>query len=88
MAWSGLLSNFAAGVFLVLLQPFKVGDFATVGGVTGTVHEVGISVPTIDTPDNVRTVVANNKIFSDNIQNFSAKSLPPCRAGSAASAIC
>src|SRR5690242_14266568 len=36
-AWSGLLSNFAAGIFLVLLRPFKVGDFVTAGGVTGTI---------------------------------------------------
>ena len=41
LAWSGLLSNFAAGVFLVILQPLKVGDFVTAGGITGTVHEVG-----------------------------------------------
>jgi small conductance mechanosensitive channel len=72
MAWSGLLSNFAGGVFLVLLQPFKVGDFISAGGVTGTVKEIGLFATTIDTPDNVMTVVGNNKIFSDNIQNFSA----------------
>jgi small conductance mechanosensitive channel len=71
MAWSGLLANFAAGVFLVIFQPFKAGDFVTVGGVTGTIEAVGLFVTTIDTPDNVRTIVANNKIFSDNIQNFS-----------------
>jgi len=72
MAWSGLLSNFAAGVFLVIFQPFKVGDFITAGGVTGTVQEVGLFVTIINTLDNVRTVVGNNKIFADNIQNFSA----------------
>src|SRR4051795_12415136 len=44
MAWSGLLSNFAAGVFLIILQPFKVGDFVTVGGITGTVEEIGLFV--------------------------------------------
>jgi small conductance mechanosensitive channel len=71
MAWSGLLSNFAAGVFLVILQPFKVGDFVVAGGVTGTVDEVGLFVSIINTPDNVRTFVGNTKIFSDNIQNFS-----------------
>jgi len=71
MAWSGLLSNFAAGVFLIIFQPFKVGDFVTAGGVTGTVEEVGIFVTSINTPDNVRTVVGNNKIFGDNIQNYS-----------------
>ena len=71
LAWSGLLSNFAAGVFLVILQPFKVGDFVVVGGVMGTVHEIGLFVTSIDTLDNVRTIVGNGKIFSDTIQNFS-----------------
>ena len=71
-AWGGLLSNFAAGIFLVVLRPFKVGDFISAGGITGTVEEVGLFVTTIDTPDNVRTFVGNNKLFSDNIQNFSA----------------
>lgn len=71
-AWGGLLGNFAAGAFLLVLRPFKVGDFITAGGITGTVHEVGLFVTTFDTPDNVRTYVGNNKIFSDTIQNFTA----------------
>jgi small conductance mechanosensitive channel len=69
-AWGGLLSNFAAGIFLVVLRPFKVGDFISAGGTTGTVEEVGLFVTKIDTPDNVCTYVGNNKLFSDNIQNF------------------
>ena len=72
MAWSGLLANFAAGAFLVILRPFKAGDFISAGGVVGTVEEVGLFVTTLHTPDNVRTFVGNNKIFSDTIQNFSA----------------
>jgi small conductance mechanosensitive channel len=72
MAWSGLLSNFAAGVFLIVLQPFKVKDFVVAGGVTGTVEEVGLFVTTINTPDNIRTMVGNAKIFGDVIQNFSS----------------
>ncbi|MFN8626899.1 MAG: mechanosensitive ion channel family protein [Candidatus Binatia bacterium] len=72
VAWSGLLSNFAAGAFLVVLRPFKVGDFVTVASITGTVREIGLFATTLDTPDNVRTVVGNGKIFSDTIQNFSA----------------
>src|ERR1700752_4086038 len=44
MAWSGLLSNFAAGVFLIILQPFRVGDFVVAGGIMGTVVEVGLFV--------------------------------------------
>ncbi len=41
-AWSGMLGNFAAGAFMLVLRPFKVGDFVSVGGVTGTVHELGL----------------------------------------------
>jgi small conductance mechanosensitive channel len=70
-AWGGLLSNFAAGIFLVVLRPFKVGDFISAGGAIGTVEEVGLFVTRIHTPDNVCTYVGNNKLFSDNIQNFS-----------------
>lgn len=72
MAWSGLLANFAAGAFLVFLRPFRVGDFVTAGGVTGTVEAIGLFGTTINTPDNVLTIVGNNKVFSDTIQNFSA----------------
>jgi small conductance mechanosensitive channel len=71
MAWSGLLANFAAGVFLIILQPFKVGDFVIAGGVMGTVEEVGLFVTSINTLDNVRNIVGNAKIFGDVIQNFS-----------------
>lgn len=72
VAWGGLLANFAAGAFLVLLRPFKVGDAVSAGGVAGTVESVGLFATVINTPDNVRTIVGNNKIFSDTIQNFSA----------------
>jgi len=71
VAWGGLLSNFAAGAFLVFLRPFKVGDFVTAGGVTGTVDAVGLFGTVINTPDNVHTIIGNSKIFSDTIQNFS-----------------
>jgi small conductance mechanosensitive channel len=69
-AWGGLLANLAAGAFLVFLKPFKIGDLISAAGVLGTVKEVGLFVTTLDTLDNVRTYVGNNKIFSDNIQNF------------------
>ncbi len=70
-AWSGLLGNFAAGAFILILRPFKVGDFVSVGGVVGTVRELGLFATTIVTPDNVMTIVGNGKIFADSIQNFS-----------------
>jgi small conductance mechanosensitive channel len=72
MAWSGLLSNFAAGAFLIVLRPFKVGDFVTAGGVTGTVKEIGLFATSLNTPDNVVTIVGNGKIFADTIQNYTA----------------
>lgn len=72
-AWSGMLGNFAAGLFLQVLRPYKVGDFINAGGVTGTVTELGLFATTLITPDNVNTIVGNNKIFSDNIQNYSTQ---------------
>ena len=71
LAWSGLLANFAAGAFMIVLRPIKVGDFVTVAGVTGTVKEIGLFVTAVNTLDNVVTIVGNNKIFADTIQNFS-----------------
>lgn len=71
-AWSGLLSNFAAGLFLLTFRPFKVGDDIAAAGLTGTVREIGLFVTAIDTPDHVLTYVGNNKLFADNVQNFSA----------------
>lgn len=72
LAWSGLLANLAAGVFLIILRPFKVGDFISAGGIIGTVTEIGLFATTIDTMDNIQTIVGNNKILSDNIQNFTS----------------
>lgn len=71
-AWSGMLGNFAAGAFMLVLRPFKVGDFVSIGGITGTVHELGLFGTTIVTPDNVMTLVGNGKVFGDTVQNFSA----------------
>lgn len=70
-AWGGLLANFAAGIFLMVLRPFRVGDMVSAGGVTGDVREIGLFATAIDTLDNIRVYVGNNKIFSDSIQNFS-----------------
>jgi small conductance mechanosensitive channel len=71
-AWSGLLSNFAAGVFLIMFKPFKVGDFVTAGGTTGTVTEIGMFATTINTLENVKTIVGNGSISGATIQNFTA----------------
>jgi small conductance mechanosensitive channel len=70
-AWGGLLTHFAAGVFMQVLRPYKVGDWVTAGGVTGMVKELGLFGTTIITGDNVTTIVGNNTVFSGVIQNFS-----------------
>jgi small conductance mechanosensitive channel len=70
-AWGGLLSNFAAGVFILVLRPFKVGDYVLAGDVEGTVRMIGLFNTTIDTPDNVQTFVGNGKIMGGTIKNFS-----------------
>jgi len=72
VAWSGLLANLAAGTFLVVLRPFKVGDDVSAAGVTGTVQSIGLFGTVIITPDNVMTIVGNNRIFSETIHNYSA----------------
>ena len=71
-AWAGLLSNFAAGVFLIALRPFRAGDHVKVaGGVEGTVTDVGLFATTLVTGDNVATFVGNAKILGDIVQNWS-----------------
>lgn len=73
MAWSGMLGNFAAGVFLQLFRPVAMGDFVTGGGVTGTVEDVGMFATTILSPDNVHHIVPNAKFFGDTIANYSTQ---------------
>jgi small conductance mechanosensitive channel len=70
-AWGGLLQHFAAGVFLQVLRPYRVGDQVIVGGVNGTVRELGLFGTTLVTADNVTATIGNNKVLSDTIQNFS-----------------
>jgi small conductance mechanosensitive channel len=62
-----VIGKFCSREFLVLLRPFKVADFVTAAGVTGTIEFIGLFGTTINTPDNVQTIIGNNKILSDNI---------------------
>jgi small conductance mechanosensitive channel len=71
-AWSGLLSNFAAGAFLVVLRPFKVGDNVTTAGITGIITEIGLFTTTMLTPDNVRTFIGNSKVLGSILRNYHA----------------
>ncbi|MBI4846068.1 MAG: mechanosensitive ion channel [Candidatus Omnitrophica bacterium] len=71
LALQGSLSNFAAGVMLVIFKPFKIGDFIQAGGEMGTVKEIQIFNTIIHAPDNRLVIVPNSKVTSDNITNFS-----------------
>lgn len=71
LALQGSLSNFAAGVLLVSLRPFKVGEYTEMGGMAGTVEEVHIFSTTLRTVDNKSVVMPNGKIISGDIINYS-----------------
>lgn len=67
------LSNFAAGVMLLVFRPFKAGNFVEAGGASGTVKSIGIFTTLMTTPDNKEIIIPNGAIYGDNITNFSAK---------------
>ena len=69
-ALQGSLSNFASGVMLLVFRPFKVGDYVTAGGVSGTVKHIELFTTTMATPDNVKIIIPNSKVFGDTIHNF------------------
>jgi len=69
-ALQGSLSNFAAGVLILLLRPFKVGDFVEVAGLKGSVKDIQLFTTVLATPDNVKVLVPNSKIFGDTIKNY------------------
>jgi small conductance mechanosensitive channel len=75
LALQGSLSNFAAGVLMIIFRPFKLGDFVEGGGVAGVVRAIHIFTTTLTTPDNKRVIVPNSKIMGDNIINYSAEGI-------------
>ena len=73
LALQGSLSNFAAGVLMIIFKPLKVGDFVDAGGAMGVVQEVGIFTTTIKPPDNKKIIVPNSNVMGGNIVNYSAE---------------
>ncbi|MEL5849338.1 MAG: mechanosensitive ion channel family protein [Candidatus Igneacidithiobacillus chanchocoensis] len=71
LAWSGLLANFAAGIFLIVLRPYRVGDFVQIQDTMGTVEEIGLFFTAINTLNNDRIYHGNNKVLSGTIENYS-----------------
>lgn len=72
LAMQGSLSNFAAGVLIVLFRHYRVGDYIEAAGIAGTVAEVQILTTTLKTPDNKTIIVPNSKIMGNIITNYSA----------------
>jgi small conductance mechanosensitive channel len=72
LALQGTLSNFAAGVMLLIFRPFRVGDYVEVAGTAGSVQEVGIFSSVLHTPDNVKITIPNSAVYGDTITNYSA----------------
>ena len=71
LALQGTLSNVAAGLMLVFLRPFKIGDWIEAAGMSGSVREIGLFTTIIDTFDNVFISVPNSAIWSSSIVNHS-----------------
>jgi small conductance mechanosensitive channel len=71
-AMQGSLSNFAAGVLILVLRPFRIGDFIMGAGEAGAVKEISLFTTVLATPDNVKIMVPNGKLFGDVIKNVTA----------------
>jgi small conductance mechanosensitive channel len=70
LAFQGTLSNFAAGILMLVFRPFKVGDLVVAGGITARVQEIDLFHTIVDTPDNRRLIIPNNSISSNTIENI------------------
>jgi small conductance mechanosensitive channel len=73
LALQGSLSNFAAGVLIVLFRPYRVGDYVEAAGIGGTVEAVQILTTSFRTPDNKQIIVPNSQVMGSVITNYSAK---------------
>jgi small conductance mechanosensitive channel len=71
LALQGTLSNVAAGVMLLFLRPFRVGETITVNNITGTVHEIGLFQTELVTPDGLYVAMPNSMLFSGVVINTS-----------------
>lgn len=72
LAMQGTLSNFSSGVMLLVFRPFQVGDYVEAGDTAGSVEEIGMFSTSLNTPDNVRILVPNSKVYGSTIKNYAA----------------
>ncbi len=71
LALQGSLSNFAGGVLILLLKPFKVGDFIEGAGYSGTVREIQVFYTYLTTPSNQEIIIPNAQLSNNSVQNYS-----------------
>ncbi|MCM1504332.1 MAG: mechanosensitive ion channel [Muribaculum sp.] len=71
LALSGTLQNFAGGVLILLLKPYKIGDYIEAQGYAGTVNEIQIFSTIINTPDNKQIIIPNGGLSTGSINNYS-----------------
>ncbi|BDR80071.1 mechanosensitive ion channel protein MscS [Clostridium tetani] len=72
LALQGSLSNFAGGVLILILKPFKVGDYIEAAGHSGTVSEIQVFYTILNTPDNKKVIIPNSNISNGSVTNYSA----------------
>ncbi|MGB3342932.1 MAG: mechanosensitive ion channel domain-containing protein [Aequorivita sp.] len=75
LSLQGSLANFAGGILILLLKPFKVGDFISAQGIDGTVKEISIFNTKLTTFGNQRAIIPNGKLSNDNIINYSSEGI-------------
>jgi small conductance mechanosensitive channel len=73
LALQGSLSNFAAGILIVVFRPFKVGDYVEFAGMGGVIQRIHLLSTTLITPDNRTIIAPNRKLFDDHIVNYSTQ---------------
>lgn len=73
LALQGSLANFAGGVLILLFRPFKVGDFITAQGYSGTVNEIQVFQTILKTPDNKTIIIPNGGLSNGSVTNFSTE---------------
>ena len=75
LAWQGTLADIAAGVMLLVMRPFNVGDAVEIADVSGTVKEIGLVTTKMNTFDNVALVLPNSNVWGNNIKNMSTNDI-------------
>ncbi len=70
MALQGSLSNFAAGVMILIFRPFKIDDYITAAGQSGTITSIQIFNTIMHTPDNIEVIIPNSQVISGTVMNY------------------